>query len=228
MDIQESLIKAATTTSTIASTSTAEIKSPIHMEIDSSSESNGEQIDEFLPMEMRECTSSDDMASIKSADSFQNRNILTYLARECDRFGVSDRCGASIANAVLRDYGIITAEDTSKLIDRNKLRRARDRTRKQLSSSSNDEILTGMYFDGKRNKVKSQIKIGDSLRTVFKFEEHITIVREPSSTYIGHFAPLNGTAQGIFEGMNRIFPIIIYLQLDVMVLLLIQVTKEVL
>ena len=32
---------------------------------------------------------------------------LPKLARMCDRYGISDRAGAAIANAVLQDYGII-------------------------------------------------------------------------------------------------------------------------
>ena len=33
----------------------------------------------------------------------QNRRLLQYLAELCDRYGISDRAGASIANSVLRE-----------------------------------------------------------------------------------------------------------------------------
>ena len=40
--------------------------------------------------------------------SDQNRYSLSNLARKCDRYGISDRAGASIAHADLQDYGLLT------------------------------------------------------------------------------------------------------------------------
>ena len=52
-----------------------------------------------------------------------NRRIcdLPVLARTCDRYSVSDRAAAAIASAVLEDVGLITNEDKTSVIDRNKL-----------------------------------------------------------------------------------------------------------
>jgi hypothetical protein len=45
--------------------------------------------------------------------------VLRNVARECDRWGVSNRAGAAIANAALIDAGIITPEDQKHVIDKN-------------------------------------------------------------------------------------------------------------
>ena len=57
------------------------------------------------------------------------RMVLRNLAKECDRWGVSNRAGAAIANAALIDAGIITPEDQKHVIDKNKLRRAIEKYR---------------------------------------------------------------------------------------------------
>ena len=57
--------------------------------------------------------------------------ILRNLAKECDRWGVSNRARAAIANAALIDAGVITPEDQTNVIDKNKLRRALQDYRKE-------------------------------------------------------------------------------------------------
>ena len=54
----------------------------------------------------------------------RNTRKIPTLARACDRHGVSDRAAAAIASAVLQDFGIISNEDPSAVIDRNKVRRS--------------------------------------------------------------------------------------------------------
>ncbi|GBM19916.1 hypothetical protein AVEN_2860-1 [Araneus ventricosus] len=55
----------------------------------------------------------------------QNRLDFPTLARECDRYRISDREAASFASAVLQDIGIVPEGETSHMIDRNKIRRQR-------------------------------------------------------------------------------------------------------
>jgi hypothetical protein len=43
------------------------------------------------------------------------------VARECDRYGVSDAAGAAIATAALLDYGVINKRDKTAIIYRCKL-----------------------------------------------------------------------------------------------------------
>ena len=53
----------------------------------------------------------------------QNRMKLRNAAKECVRWNVSPRGGAAIISAALADYGIVTAKDTSLVVDKNKLKR---------------------------------------------------------------------------------------------------------
>ena len=49
----------------------------------------------------------------------QNRLYFPALARECDRYGISDRAADSIASAVLQDIGNVYERDTSHAVDHN-------------------------------------------------------------------------------------------------------------
>ena len=64
--------------------------------------------------------------------SIQNRQNLTNLALMCERFNVSDRAGAAIASAVLKDFGVIDDSTLENVIDRRKLRRKRQKCRQKL------------------------------------------------------------------------------------------------
>lgn len=62
----------------------------------------------------------------------RNQASLPLLAKTLDRYGVSDRAGAAVASAVLKDYGIISTYDNQNIIDRYKVRRARDNEGQKL------------------------------------------------------------------------------------------------
>ena len=47
-----------------------------------------------------------------------NTMSLQYFARECDRYGVSDRAGAKIGNGLLKDLGIVAGTDSYVYISR--------------------------------------------------------------------------------------------------------------
>ncbi|GBL80254.1 hypothetical protein AVEN_92190-1 [Araneus ventricosus] len=51
----------------------------------------------------------------------------TEDAMECDRYGVADRTVTSFANAVLQDIGIVHEGEASHVVDRNKIRRQREK-----------------------------------------------------------------------------------------------------
>ena len=91
---------------------------------------------------------------ICSSSTSQMRTPLSNLAMEAERFGISDRAAASLASAVLVDFGIITKEDASCVIDRSKVRRERSKLRKLLRSEAEEvkDNISGIYFDGRRDK----------------------------------------------------------------------------
>ena len=62
----------------------------------------------------------------------QMRINLPALAMACDRHGLSDRSAAAISNAVLHNMGLVKDDDMSNIIDKNKVRREREKIRAEL------------------------------------------------------------------------------------------------
>ena len=109
------------------------------------------------------------VAGNKSADLVSHRK-LPALARTCDRYGIADRTAAAIATAVLEDFGIVNAFDTSNVIDPSKIRRERKRKHSQLKSSQDSKLVRGIYFDGRKDKTLENTKEGSKFyqRTITK------------------------------------------------------------
>lgn len=123
----------------------------------------------------------------------QMRLKLPALAMACDRTGISDRSAATIASAVLQDVGIISIDTKKNVIDRMKVRRERERKRLDLQKVKNKKIL-GLYFDGRKDKTMVNHKEGTKYYRQIITEEHISLIQEPGSKYIGHATPTNGSA----------------------------------
>ena len=124
---------------------------------------------------------------------------LPTLAKICDRFSVSDRDGASIASAVLKDYDIIDGQNKELIIDRSKVGREREKERRHNQNFQTPLGVQGLYFDGKKDSTLTPQKFG--VGTHFVREEHITLVAEPGSNDVGHFTPYSGKAKDVSEGL---------------------------
>lgn len=129
----------------------------------------------------------------------QMRVNLDKLSEVCDRTGVSDRAAAMIASAVLQDVGIVSKNDRSKVIDRCKIRRARKKKRLSVVQNVRRKKLNvkGIYFDGRKDKTIHYISLGSKLHRKVVVEEHIALVKEPGSEYLGHVSPTTGSAKDI-------------------------------
>lgn len=130
----------------------------------------------------------------------QMRYKLTNFASACDRTGVSDRSASILANAVLQDLGVIKCTDSSKVIDRSKLRRERQKNRKYLQVKDlfqNDNAVSALYFDGRKDKTLVRHKEGSKYYRKTIVEEHISLISEPGSTYMGHLTPSSGKSVSI-------------------------------
>jgi hypothetical protein len=131
--------------------------------------------------------------------SKQMRLSLPSLAKACDRTGVSNRGAAIIANAVLEDLQLITKEDRSNVIDKNKLYRERKKVRSDLSQKEREkvQVLEGLYFDGRKDTtIVIDKEKGKTVRKTIK-EEHVVLLSEPGSTYLGHVSPTSGQSESI-------------------------------
>ena len=136
----------------------------------------------------------------------QNRQDLRNLAMICDRYGVSSRAGAAIANAALVDAGVTNIEDQTNVIDKNKLRRAIDRFREEVKVADQESLVEAQgeayYFDGKKDITLTVGK--DDNGKYFNFyqeEEHISVSSEPGGKYVTHLTPTGGTGKEIGEAV---------------------------
>ncbi|CAI6354166.1 unnamed protein product [Macrosiphum euphorbiae] len=118
---------------------------------------------------------------------------LPALAMACDRTGISDRSAATIASAILQDVGIISVDTKKNVIDRMKVRREREKKRIDLQKVKNKKLL-GLYFDGRKDKTMVNHKELTKYYRQIITEEHISLIQEPESKYIGHATPTNGSS----------------------------------
>ncbi|GBM90611.1 hypothetical protein AVEN_239218-1 [Araneus ventricosus] len=139
----------------------------------------------------------------------QKRLDFPTLARECDRYGISGREAASIASAVLQNIEIIHEGETSYVVDRNKIRRQRKKLQnafvKSAKSTVSWSLLTGLYFDGRKDNSKVLIKKDTKYYPKTTKEEHYTLVNEPNFVYIGHVNAATGGAKAIKETILNFF-----------------------
>lgn len=123
----------------------------------------------------------------------QVRIPLPNLAKEADRYGISDRAAASLATAVLIDVGFITKENQSFVIDKNKVHRERLNLRKGLQRDMHQspKAIASIYFDGRQDTTLVKVNrngkwYGDT--TV----DHYVLVEEPGGNYLTHVTPSSG------------------------------------
>lgn len=138
--------------------------------------------------------------------STANRNTLPLptVAEVCDRYGLSTRSAAAVASAVLTDVGLISTEDLTMVIDKNKIHRAVSKVRRETSKNIGGIVIKSIYFDGRKDKTLVNEKIGDRYHRKEVLEEHISILAEPGSIYLGHTTPNRGTAKGILTSITTL------------------------
>ena len=89
------------------------------MEVASSSLADLSDMDSQSSSPMIACTCSDKFLAFTSSE--QNRGKWPNLAKISERYQLSDRASVAVANAALKDKGLITETDRSLVIDKNKL-----------------------------------------------------------------------------------------------------------
>ena len=116
----------------------------------------------------------------------------------CVRYQVSDQAGAPIVNSVLQEAGIISPSDKLFVIDKNKLKRQRNKYRQEIRAEKDRffELVNGIYVDG-RQDATVVLTIGKNDKTFMKttLEEYYVMVGEPKGFYLYHFSLPNGKGQ---------------------------------
>ena len=113
----------------------------------------------------------------------------------CERYQVSDWAGAGIANSALQDAGIITPSDKLFVMDKNNLRRQRNKYRQEIRVKNKFfELVNGIYVDG-----TLVLTICENGKTFIKttLEEHYVMVGEPEGFYLDHFSSPNGKGKTV-------------------------------
>lgn len=130
----------------------------------------------------------------------QTRLTIPSFSRVSDRYGVPDRAAAALAYALLYDIKTSTPPDSNEnniIIDKYKVRRERTIARNEVMSkiSNNDCNLRALYFDGIIDDTLciDKTKDGKMHRTSVK-EDHISLIHEPNSQFLGCTTPLTGKA----------------------------------
>ena len=131
---------------------------------------------------------------------------ISVLAEACDCTGVSNRAAAFLASSMLQGAGVITENDASSVIDNNKIYRTRKKRRTNSVALNKTALhLQSLYFDGRKDQTITQKLINGRKHKRTVVEEHITLIKEPQSEYIGHFAASTGSSQTLFNVFDFVF-----------------------
>jgi hypothetical protein len=87
------------------------------------------------------------------------------------------------------------------IIDRSKVRRERKAKRAILREESQIVNFRSLYFDGRKDKTLHNEKRGDTYYRSIIIEEHITVLNEPGSNYVGHTVPVTGRSSDIANSL---------------------------
>ena len=121
-------------------------------------------------------------------------------------FHVSDRAGAAIASAVSKDFGIVDDNDMAKVIDRNKLRRERQKCREKVGKEeeNNFQVVNAIYVDGRKDATLTTSETDNSkFHPKVEIKEHYVVGGEPGEVYLTHLNVEDGKGITIAEAIHK-------------------------
>lgn len=129
---------------------------------------------------------------MRSSSGYIKLPDLRNFSIECDRLGISDRVASALATTLLRDMNVKGENGQNIIIDRNRVRREREKIRKIiLNDRANDSIIKALAFDSRIDNTFVPITIDGKQHPRLISENHMTIVAFPSSIYMGHITNKN-------------------------------------
>ena len=121
------------------------------------------------------------------------------------RWGLSDRATAALVNAALVDFGLVSSQDTSIIVDRQRVRRAKESCRKNINASHGSQMnqgaCIGLYFDGKEIETLVVLQEEGHNKNVMIKQEHTVLVSEPDGKYLGHVTTDGKSAEAICDAL---------------------------
>ncbi|KAI4796454.1 hypothetical protein KUCAC02_026956 [Chaenocephalus aceratus] len=155
---------------------------------------------EFVPeVELFPETEPEPTASTKVQKNYDD---IPNIALASVRYGIGLRPTAAIATAALIDAGIITEDNTSKVIDKNKVKRAQEKLMRELGEEFEEKCremggISCILFDGRIDltNVMMEAEGSDQSFPAKIKEEHYSVAGEPGSNYLFHFTPEKATKE---------------------------------
>ena len=139
----------------------------------------------------------------------QNRMKLPTLARSVQRNYISDRAAADLATSAIFDFVAhfkLDIPESSFIIDKSKIRREVDKLIKKATNVGfSDNEIWGLYFDGKRDNtiVNNKDEKSNTYHIRKENQEHITIVKEPTSKFITYVTAEAGDAMTVSSSILK-------------------------
>ena len=120
-----------------------------------------------------------------------------------------DEFTPDFSNAAFKDGGVVTKDNQSKIIDKNKLKRQMDKYQHELREKEMKEFQDsppeGIYLDGKKDDTLTLEKDERGVWKVVQYnEEHYTLGVEPGGQYLGHLEPDSGKAVYISDSIIKL------------------------
>ncbi len=131
----------------------------------------------------------------------QNRYRWKNAALACDRYGLSDRAGASVITATLIDCGCVTADDQTKVVSHKKLHHERHlaRVEQQHEELQGREKIMSYYFDGKKDATLTKQHVDGKWYPKVQLEEHYVVL--DGKDYVTHVTPKSGHAINVAKAL---------------------------
>ena len=137
--------------------------------------------EEFLMSEHKK------MEEIKKTE--RNMCEMPLLGFMANRFKTSPREASLLVSAALVDLKFATPEDCSKLVDRGKVERAKEKVQKVQQAKRDEALLQpgpkGLYLDSRHDKCLAKKNIGGSISVTKKNpeEDHYSVVFHPEEKF---------------------------------------------
>ena len=120
---------------------------------------------------------------------------IFLFAEACDRIRVSNQATTFLNLYMLQDVGVISGNDTSSVIVKYKIERARKKSRMNNATLNNTAThLQSLYFDGKKDQTLTQTQVNGSMHKGKIVEKHRTLLYKPKSQYVVRFTEVTGSS----------------------------------
>ena len=135
----------------------------------------------------------------------RNSNPIPTIALDADRYDVSNRAAAAIITAALIDFGVVSAENRTHIIDSNKVWRARQKIKKNVNEDEvfHQDDLFAIFFEGRKDLTLFKEKVDDRWYSKTRNEDHYVLVGEPKMVYLDYITLERGTGAEIADGLYK-------------------------